>query len=310
MTRPTRDTTAGRVYLDLRRRAREEGRGTDELLVLYVLERFLYRLSISSHRDRFVLKGGMLLAALGERRPTRDVDLLALSVANDVDAVTSLVSEIVTVHVEDGVEFRPAGTTGRLIREQDVYAAVRVVMPATVATAEISLKVDVNVGDPITPAAVEVAYPALLDEPFTLVGYPLETVLAEKLVTMIDRGDTTTRDRDFADVWLLTHRHRVDAATLVAAVNATAQHRGVTLVPIAEVLTTLATDRRTGWRRYTERAGLAGNLPPTFAEVIDHVTAFADPIIEDTAADASWDPADGRWSSGPTGSRARSTDAG
>jgi hypothetical protein len=71
MTRPARDTTAGRVYLDLQRKARAEARGTDELLVLYVLERFLYRLSISEFRDQFVLKGGMLLAAFDERRPTR-----------------------------------------------------------------------------------------------------------------------------------------------------------------------------------------------------------------------------------------------
>jgi len=78
---PTRATTAGRAYLDLRRRARAEGRGTDELLVLYVLERFLYRVSVSDHRHRLVLKGGMLLAALDQRRPTRDVDLLALGLA-------------------------------------------------------------------------------------------------------------------------------------------------------------------------------------------------------------------------------------
>jgi predicted nucleotidyltransferase component of viral defense system len=285
MTRPTRDTTAGRVYLDLRRHARDQGRGTDEMLVLYVLERFLYRLSISSHRDRFVLKGGMLLAALGERRPTRDVDLLALSLANDVASVTSLVSEIVTVPVDDGVEFRPTEATARLIREQDVYAAVGVAMPATVATAEVTLKVDVNVGDPVTPAPVELAYPALLDEPFTLVGYPLETVLAEKLVTMIDRGDTTTRDRDFADVWLVTRRHPIAAAPLLAAITATAQHRDVTLVPIADVLTTLATDRQGGWRRYTERAGLTDDVPPR----------FADPILEGRVTDASWGPGTSRW---------------
>jgi hypothetical protein len=95
-------------------------------------------------------------------------------------------------------------------------------MPASVATAELALKVDVNVGDPVTPAPVEVTYPALLDEPFTLVGYPLATVLAEKLVTMISRGDTTTRDRDFADMWLLTGRHRIGVSALREAIVATA----------------------------------------------------------------------------------------
>jgi hypothetical protein len=105
-------------------------------------------------------------------------------------------------------------------------------------------------------------------------------VLAEKLVTMIDRGDTTTRDRDFADVWLLTRRHRIAAAPLLAAITASAQHRDVTLVPVADVLTTLATDRQGGWRSYSERGRPGRRRPPRFADVIAHVTAFADPILE------------------------------
>jgi hypothetical protein len=101
MTRPARDTTAGRVYLDLRRKARAEARGTDELLVLYVLERFLYRLSISEFRDRFVLKGGMLLAAFDERRPTRDApDLSPPSFGSHLHALASPRCEIVRPEVE------------------------------------------------------------------------------------------------------------------------------------------------------------------------------------------------------------------
>jgi predicted nucleotidyltransferase component of viral defense system len=296
MTRPTRDTTTGRVYLDLRRKARTEARATDELLVLYVLERFLYRLSISPYRDRFVLKGGMLLAAFDERRPTRDVDLLGLAVTNDAETVTALVAEITAIEVDDGVTFRRDQVTTQVIREQDAYAAVRVAMPASVATAELALKVDVNVGDPVTPAPIEVTYPALLDEPFTMVGYPLGTVLAEKLVTMISRGDTTTRDRDYADVWLLTSRHQVDASALREAIVATAEHRDVTLVRLSDVLSTLATDRRDGWRRYITRTGLDTDVPATLAEVIADVTAFVDPVLDDVLdARASWDPAARRW---------------
>lgn len=297
MTRPTRETTAGRVYLDLRKRARAEGRGTDELLVLYVLERFLYRLSISAHRDRLVLKGGMLLAVFEERRPTRDVDLLGMAIANDAESVAALVTEITAIEVDDGVAFRPDQLTTQTIREQDVYAAVRVTMPATVATAEVALKVDVNVGDPVTPAPLEVTYPALLDEPFTMIGYPLETVLAEKLVTMIARGDTTTRDRDFADVWLLTGHHQVGLRELREAITATADHRDVTPVPLGDVLSRLAMDRQDNWRRYTARTGLDGEVPATLEEVIADVIAFADPVLDTSLdSDASWDPATRRWS--------------
>lgn len=100
----------------------------------------------------------MLLAAFDERRPTRDVDLLGLSISNDASSVTALVTEIAAIEVDDGVVFGPDQVSARLIREQDVYAAVRVAMPATVATAEVALKVDVNVGDPVTPAPVAVTY--------------------------------------------------------------------------------------------------------------------------------------------------------
>ena len=297
MSRPTRETTAGRVYLELRKRARAEGRGTDELLVLYVLERFLYRLSISAHRDRLVLKGGMLLAVFEERRPTRDVDLLGMAIANEAGSVAALVTEITAIEVDDGVAFRADQLTTQTIREQDVYAAVRVAMPATVASAEVALKVDVNVGDPVTPAPVEVAYPALLAEPFTMIGYPLETVLAEKLVTMMARGDTTTRDRDFADVWLLTGHHRIGREQLREAITATAHHRDVALAPLGDVLSRLATDRQDNWRRYTTRTGLDGGVPATLAEVIADIAAFVDPVLDATpGSDASWDPTTRRWS--------------
>lgn len=159
--------------------------------------------------------------------------------------------------------------TTQQIREQEVYAAVRIVVPARVDRAQHPLRVDVNVGDPVTPAPVEINYPALLGDPFRLVGYPIETVLAEKLVTMIDRGDTTTRERDFADVVMLIGHHVIDAARLLAAVTATAAYRGTELRPLAEVLITLGGDRQAAaWERFLARAGLASDLPPNYEDAI------------------------------------------
>lgn len=171
VSRPSRDSAGGRAYLDLRARARREGRPTDELLVLYILERFIYRVSVSAHRDRLVLKGGMLLAAFGERRPTADVDLLARQVSNDVEAVSGLVGEVLAIEIDDGVVFEVDQLRAKVIREADLYAGVRIVVPAAVDRARHPLWVDVNVGDPVTPAPIEVAYPALLTEPFSVVGY-------------------------------------------------------------------------------------------------------------------------------------------
>jgi len=129
MTRPSRATASGRAYLDLLTRARHEGRPSDELLALYVLERFLYRLSVSAHRDRLILKGGMLLSAFVQRRPTRDIDLLAKATSNEPGAVAALVGEIAALHADDGVIYENSQMTTRMIREQDLYAAVRVTVP-------------------------------------------------------------------------------------------------------------------------------------------------------------------------------------
>jgi predicted nucleotidyltransferase component of viral defense system len=295
VNRPRRDTTSGRVYLDLRARARAEGRPTDELLVLYVLERFLYRLSRSAHRDRLILKGGMLLAALDQRRPTRDVDLLATTVANDVDTIAALVREIASIDADDGVVFDADRMTTQQIREHDLYAGVRVVVPGNIDRARQSLRVDVNVGDPVTPAPQRITYPALLAEPFEVIGYPIETVLAEKLVTMVVLGDTTTRERDFADVLLLTETHTVDASRLSQAISATAAHRRATLRPLRQALTGLGARRQADWQRYLTRAGLQHRLRADYATAIQQIAAFADPMLAGDQATGQWDPRTRRW---------------
>lgn len=295
MSRPARDNAGGRAYLDLRAKARREGRPTDELLVLYLLERFLYRLSKSAHRSRFVLKGGMLLAAFDQRRPTADVDLLAQAVANDVESISSFVREVLAVDVDDGVMFELAGFRAQVIRDTDPYTGVRITVPARIDRARHPLRIDINVGDPVTPQPVEVSYPSLLNEPFELIGYPLETVLAEKIVTMIDRGDATTRDRDFADVFVLTGRHEVDAEQLAAALGATGAHRGSDLRPLRTVLVDMATARQTDWARFLARSGLDESAPASFAEAIEAIADFADPVLAGQVVSRAWDPVERRW---------------
>lgn len=295
MSRPNRGSAGGRAYLDLRAKARREGRPTDELLVLYILERFLYRLSISDYRSRLVLKGGMLLAAFDERRPTADVDLLAKAIANDVDVISGVVREVLAVEVDDGVTFEPEGLRAQVIRDADPYTGVRITVPARVDRARHPLRIDINVGDPVTPEPEEVSYPALLEEPFELIGYPLVTVLAEKIVTMIDRGDATTRDRDFADVYVLTGRHEVDAEQLAAAIRATGTHRGSDLRPLRSVLVDLATARQPDWARFLARSGLDDAAPATLAEAVGAIAEFADPIIAGDVGGGVWDPAARRW---------------
>lgn len=133
MIRPVRGTAAGRTYLDLQNRARREKRGTQELLTMYVVERWLARLSLSAYAEDFVLKGGMLLASFGQRRPTVDADALARNMPSDHQFVARRIAEIATIpDADDGVKFLPGAITTQTIRDAALYSGIRVVMEGIV----------------------------------------------------------------------------------------------------------------------------------------------------------------------------------
>lgn len=213
MTRATKETEAGRRYLDLQHKARHTGRPTDELIQLYALEGFLDRLARSAHADQFVLKGGVLLAALDARRPTRDIDLAAQGFENSAEHVLLLIREIATIAIDDGLVFEAEHATAETIRDDDHYSGVRVTLGGELSRATIRLHVDINVGDPIWPEPQQVRLPRLLDGTVLIRGYPLEMVFAEKIVTALARGTANTRWRDFLDLYVLIRRHDVDAQT-------------------------------------------------------------------------------------------------
>ena len=247
--RPTRATVAGRTYLDLQNLARRQHRPTDELHQLYALEGFLSRLVESPHAERLVLKGGVLLAAYDARRPTRDVDMQALAITGERDAVLRLVRDIAAVAKDDGLVFDTDAATAQIIRDEDEYSGVRVTLTAALATAQLSLHVDVNVGDPIWPAPRTVDLPRLLGGTISLAGYPLPMVYAEKITTAIARSTANTRWRDFADLYLLTGRQPVEGAEVQGALGEVAAHRQADLCPLADVLDGYATLAQTRWVR-------------------------------------------------------------
>ena len=159
MIRATKETEAGRRYLDLQRKAKQTGRPTDELIQLYALEGFLDRLSRSAHADRFVLKGGVLLAALDARRPTRDIDLAAHDLENSAEHVLLLIQEIAAIAIDDGLTFDTEHATAETIRDDDHYSGVRITLGGELSRATVRLHVDINIGDPIWPEPQQVRLP-------------------------------------------------------------------------------------------------------------------------------------------------------
>lgn len=295
MSEPTRATVAGRTYLDLRKLARENHRPVDELLQLYVLEAFLARLTGSRFAGQLVLKGGVLLAAFDERRPTRDIDLQGQAIENDIQAIRATACEIAAIALDDGVIFDVESTTAEEIRDEEIYSSVRVTMQARLATARLHFHIDTNTGDPITPAPKDVHLPRLLGGEIRLRGYPLAMVHAEKIVTAIARGTINTRWRDFADIYMLSRRHPIDGTQLIRSTGRVAEHRHLQLTPLTEVLAGYGETGQERWAAWRRRQKLEDRLPEQFENVLTAVIDFANPAITGAAEGHSWDPVASAW---------------
>ncbi|RCG28213.1 nucleotidyl transferase AbiEii/AbiGii toxin family protein [Sphaerisporangium album] len=298
MPNPTRDTPAGLIYNDLRNLARRTGRSTDEIMVEYVLERFLYRMGLSPSGEHFVLKGGLQLARFGARRLTRDIHMLGRGFPGEEAEIVRRVASIADTYVDDGVEFDPATLKAVPIRVDEPYNGLRLTMAASIARARLKLQLDISFGDPVTPGPQVIDYPQQLSaDTFQIFGYPLATVIAEKLSTAVALGDLNTRERDYADLYRLTTLHVLDGGELTAALAATAGHRGITLRPLTASITDLGERRQTSYAAWRRRQGTAGTgYPDRFSDVVELVIAFADPVLVGEVAGLSWYPEPRTWS--------------
>ncbi|MGH2855213.1 MAG: nucleotidyl transferase AbiEii/AbiGii toxin family protein [Solirubrobacteraceae bacterium] len=283
------ERTPQQAYLGLQKLARSQGRNTQQLFELYIHERFLARLAASPFAERFVLKGGMLLAVLDVRRATRDADMLALGLASDEDNLRTVVGEILTIPMEDGVSFDPNEISITFIREDADYEGIRITLPVDLSGA--ALKLDLSFGDPVEPQRID--YPTLLDDrTFQLLGYPLESVIAEKAETMMFLGDANTRDRGYGDVYLLSQVHSISAGALRQALGAVAEHRHHEVRLLGPQLKTLREVRQQPWVAFRARVGLTG-LPERFSDVVDGVVELIDGAQSETVS--RWHPAERRW---------------
>ncbi len=288
---------AEQINRELQRVARERhGSNTQGLQVLYAIEGFLRRLAVSHYRERLVLKGGMLLAVLDARRMTRDADLSAHGITNDEAAVAEMVSEIVstTLPESDGVGFETASVSTEPMRESATYGGVRAKLPATIGVARVVVTLDLSFGDP--GEVEEIRYPELLGGVgIPLRAYPLERTLAEKIATMMERGELNTRDRDFADVWVLSRLHVIDGRRLRTTLRAVAEHRQHPLEPLAQALVDLP-DRQQSYDALRARASFAFAPPERWADLVADVISFADPLVADADEDhLGWNPTSVRW---------------
>jgi predicted nucleotidyltransferase component of viral defense system len=282
-------------------RSREQAEDFSLTLSRYAIERLLYRLAQSVYADQFVLKGALLFVVwTGQTyRPTRDLDLAGFGDSSP-DRLRQIFSEVCRLAVEaDGLEFEPDSIRIAEIRETQEYPGQRVRLTARLGRAEISLQIDIDFGDAMTPAPDEAEYPTLLNLPAPrLKVCPKETVIAEKLQAMVTLGMVNSRMKDFYDIWLMTRQFSFEGRVLEQAIRSTFERRETEIPAVLPVALTAKfgqePEKQTLWQAFLERSRLETGQR-NFAEIVSHIAEFLAPLL---AALANHQDFNQHWSPG------------
>lgn len=292
---------AASISARLLNQARETGDSHQNLLTRFCLERFLYRLGASDRRDRFVLKGAMLLRLWSDQlyRATRDLDLLRRGDGSHSAIRTDLCTIVTTPVPHDAVGFDTDHIAIEAIRPEDEYAGMRATLPTRCGQARLLLQIDMGFGDAVWPVPQPCTYPALLDFPApNVLAYPREAVVAEKFEALVVLGDRNSRIKDFFDLHHLASRFAFDRATLAEAVRRTFERRHTPIPEEDPIGLTLAywdnPSRPAQVRAFARRAGLEPPKQPAqqFARLLQ---AFLNPILDDLRCKAR---REGAWAPG------------
>lgn len=251
----------------IRNLSKDKSADAQILMRNYMMERFLERISLSEYRDKFILKGGMLVAAMVglDARSTMDIDATVKGATVGIEEVENMIASIISVPVDDGVEFRVKRISE--IMDEAEYPGIRVSMETEFDGVITPLKIDISTGDAITPREVRYSFKLMLeDRSIEIWAYNLETVLAEKLETVVSRATTNTRMRDFYDIYILEqlHGNTLNPQILHDALWATSHKRGTErhLAEAAEVFEEVENSSvmQKLWESYRKKFSYAADL--------------------------------------------------
>lgn len=264
----------------IRNLAEQKNLKSQEVLQIYFFERLLERLSKSQYKNNFVIKGGFLISSLIgiENRTTMDMDTTIKGIALKEDRIKEILEEILDINVDDGIRFEIKDIS--YIREEDKYENFRISLIANVGKTQNPMKIDITTGDAITPREIEYAYPCIFSKKdIKIMAYPLETILAEKYETIIRRNITTTRMRDFYDLYTLykLKKDDIDYEVLKEAVKRTSNRRGSQemMKDYEKIIEDIKEDSylRSLWDVYLKENKYIGDL--SFDKVVDVVTILS-----------------------------------
>lgn len=250
----------------IRNIAKQKNIPAQVILQNYMFERLLVRLSASEYKEKFVLKGGMLVAAIVglDNRATMDLDTTLKNLPLTPEAIRTALESIVAIPLDDGISFE-IGTISP-IREDDIYGGYRVALNAKFDTLLTPMTIDVSTGDAITPHAIPYQFTEIFSDEnsYELWAYNIETVMAEKVETILRRGVFNTRPRDFYDAYILATTQHFDKKVFADALDATAAHRGTTeqITNIPEILENIqqSLELQGMWDKYRKQFAYAKEI--------------------------------------------------
>ena len=248
----------------------------------YFMQRFLERISQSEYRDHFILKGGMLVASLVglNTRATMDIDTTVKAVSLSREDAIRMMERIITVDIPDGTSFEISKVTD--IMEDHDYPGLRFFLEARLEKLQQAIKIDISTGDVITPRAVEYSYPLMFENrTIAIWTYNLETLLGEKLETIMARGTANTQMRDFYDLHVLSTQQKFDREILKKAFLATSQKRNTIqqLPDMHDIVQRVAadTEMRSRWENYRKASFYVGML--SWEAVMGSVKQLANIVV-------------------------------
>ena len=269
----------------IKNKAKEKHISAQLVMQNYMLERLLERMSLSPYKKNFILKGGFLISAIVglDTRATMDLDMTIKGFTLTHEGIGKIFTEICSVQISDDVQFELVSSSD--IRETDDYPGIRVALKAKYPPISVPLTVDVTTGDMITPREVEHTFPMMFDDrTLSILTYNLETVLAEKLETVLSRNIANTRPRDYYDIHILysLHGRECDKMTLRRALERTVQKRGsgMILTDYPEIMKEICESEtlRKLWEKYSQEYEYANGY--SFEDTCNSIQTIMNKIME------------------------------
>lgn len=274
-----------------------------DVLILYGIERMVYRISTSRYFDNFTLKGGIFLYALYNKnfaRSTADVDLLAHHTSNDIESMRSIFGEIIACVVDDGLNFDATTLEFQMISQVKAYHGVRVIVMAYLDRTRIPISLDIGFGDIVYPERVRMGFPTILGtEDPVIFAYSIESVIAEKFEAIVQLGYANSRYKDFYDIYILSKTQTIDGGMLQNAIAETFRQRRTLFQDIVAFTSEYANDRvhSSRWNAFIKRkkALISIEFPETMVKIQEFLLPVVKAIQSEETFSFTWSNTEGEW---------------